>query len=175
MYLKLPRCVLFQFDQDVELGYDTYYSAPLKQLRRGVLAKDLPEAVLDMMMSKNITRALTARGLSFPHVLAKSCFAGLQLALAFTFLIIGFNAFSDPKDPAAGMLNSALTLILAVVGLQLGRAVDLEEMHEQVCVCACVRTRVMTHGRLLAAHTFTLHFSGGAPGNGGHGRHPRDH
>jgi len=85
-----------------------------------------------MMMSKNITRALTARGLSFPHVLAKSCFAGLQLALAFTFLIIGFNAFSDPKDPAAGMLNSALTLILAVVGLQLGRAVDLEEMHEQV-------------------------------------------
>ena len=106
-----------------------------------MLAKDLPEAVLDMMMSKTITRALTARGLSFPHVLAKSCFAGLQLALAFTFLIIGFNAFSDPKDPAAGMLNSALTLILAVVGLQLGRAVDLEEMHEQVCVCVCVCVR----------------------------------
>ena len=106
-----------------------------------MLAKDLPEAVLDMMMSKNITRALTARGLSFPHVLAKSFFAGLQLALAFTFLIIGFNAFSDPKDPAAGMLNSALTLILAVVGLQLGRAVDLEEMHEQVCVCVRAHAR----------------------------------
>ena len=45
--------------------------------------KSLPVAVLDMMMTKNIHRALKANGLSFPSILVKSIFSGMLLTVAF--------------------------------------------------------------------------------------------
>jgi len=102
------------------------------ELRKGILSKDLPDNVLDIMMNKNITRALKANGLSFPSIVLASIFSGVLLSVVFLFLFIGFSAFSDPKNPVAGMLNTVLTLVVSLVALQMGRAVDVEEMHENV-------------------------------------------
>jgi uncharacterized membrane protein len=50
-----------------------------------------------------------------PHC---SLFQGVLLAVVFLFLFIGFSAFSSPKDPAAGMLNAVISLLLDLVALQ---------------------------------------------------------
>lgn len=91
--------------------------------------KSLPVAVLDMMMTKNINRALKANGISFPSILLKSIFSGMLLTIAFVVLFIGFEAFSDPKKQEAGILNCVLTLVLAVAAMQVSRAMDMEEFN----------------------------------------------
>ncbi len=53
--------------------------------------KSLSVAVLDMMMTKNIHRALKANGLSFPSILLKCIFSGMLLTIAFVVLFIGFE------------------------------------------------------------------------------------
>jgi len=45
-------------------------------------------------------------------------FHGLLLLIVFVFLIIGFSAFSSPKDPAAGMLNTIISLLVDLVAIQ---------------------------------------------------------
>ena len=56
----------------------------------------------------------------------------LLLGLLYGVLFVGFGAFSDPSDPVAGMLNSAILVALTVTAVQYSRATDGSESDELV-------------------------------------------
>ena len=83
-----------------------------------------------LVVKRRIKEALTEAGFSTPRVVSSVLLSLLILGLLYGFLFIGFNAFSDPTDPAAGLLNSAILAALTIAMLQYGRAVDSAETED---------------------------------------------
>jgi hypothetical protein len=94
------------------------------------LSKLIQLEVFEVVVRKRIQEALTDAGFSTPRVVSSVLLSLLLLGLLYGFLFIGFNAFSDPTDPAAGLLNSSILAALTMAMLQYGRAVDSAEMDD---------------------------------------------
>ncbi len=88
--------------------------------------------LLRQVVERRIRAALAAVGQSAPAHLAAAARSALLLGLLYGFLFIGFDAFSDPTDPASGLLNSAILVALTLAVIQCGRATDRDEVEELV-------------------------------------------
>jgi hypothetical protein len=100
----------------------------LKAARR--LNKLIQPDVYKLVVKRRIKEALAEAGFSTPRVVSSVLLSLFLLGLLYGFLFIGFNAFSDPTDPAAGLLNSAILAALTIAMLQYGRAVDSAETED---------------------------------------------
>ena len=94
------------------------------------LSKLIQPEVFKLVVKRRIKEALTEAGCSTPRIVSSVILSLLLLGLLYGFLFIGFNAFSDPTDPAAGLLNSAILAALTIAMLQYGRAVDSAETED---------------------------------------------
>ena len=86
----------------------------------------------DLILRRRIQQALSRAGQSAPRAAAAVLLTVLLLGLLYGVLFVGFGAFSDPSDPVAGMLNSAILVALTVTAVQYSRATDGSESDELV-------------------------------------------
>ena len=84
------------------------------------------------MVRRRIQQALTNAGQSAPRTAVSVLRTVFLLGLLYGTLFVGFNAFSDPTDPAAGLLNSAILVALTTMAVQYSRATDGSETDELV-------------------------------------------
>jgi hypothetical protein len=111
-----------------------------QRLRHGVrkadishqLSKVIQPEMYTMVSERRIKQALSSSGFSLPNIVLSVLVSTLLLGLLYGFLFIGFNAFSDPTDPAAGLLNSTILTALTLAIIQIGRSTDKNEIEELV-------------------------------------------
>jgi len=79
------------------------------------LARKYPAKVVSVLVENNIHDAMHANGLSAPRVVARNAVLVLILIVAYTFIFIGFQAFTDAAKPLAGLLNTVLVFFFTLV------------------------------------------------------------
>lgn len=110
------------------------------QLRDRVLSSEqarqlrclVQEELYDLVIRRRIQQALTNAGQSAPRTAVSVMLTVFLLGLLYGTLFIGFTAFSDPTDPAAGLLNSAILVALTAMAVQYSRATDTSESDELI-------------------------------------------
>jgi uncharacterized membrane protein len=125
--LKHHTSTAFRERLDRRLWDRTTNSKRARQLRVLVQIE-----LYDLVIRRRIQQALTNARQTAPLTAASVLLTVFLLGLLYGTLFVGFTAFSDPTDPAAGLLNSAILVALTAMAVQYSRATDTSESDELI-------------------------------------------
>jgi len=122
------------------------------------LGEKFPKRVVEAVLDGNTENALNENGLSQSSIVLKTIGLMLLLILLHSFIFVGFQAFTDPSDGNAALIN---TFIIAVVNFSLGMVAqgdgDQDWAKEQTQL-ACQQV-LMSMGRVFQMLQDQLHLA----------------
>lgn len=91
----------------------------------------VPGLLLDVMLKKNIRVAFQAQGITYPKIIITVLAYASGLVVVYSFLFVGFAAFTDPSNVIAAIINSCVVIVVGFVAQQAfakeGEEVDIRE------------------------------------------------
>jgi len=122
------------------------------------LGEKFPKRVVEAILDGNTELALNENGLSQSSVILKTIGLMLLLVLLHSFIFVGFQAFTDPSDGNAALIN---TFIIAVVNFSLGMVAKGDGDHdwaEEQTQIACQQV-LLSMGRVFQVLQDQLHLA----------------
>jgi hypothetical protein len=89
--------------------------------------------MIDVFVEKNYETAMRSQGISTPKIIITVLVFVVFLVLIYTFVFVGFAAFTDPTATVDGVLNTFIVILIAFAAQQIvAKEADDEDVREHV-------------------------------------------